>query len=72
MGSPQRMQIPAKIIDTYDQGLLLTNVHSFYPKPIQPRKLYQFLSIILLEVKKIPTELLCGLGDVCWEAESTK
>ena len=27
---------------------------------------------ILLEVKKIPTELLCGLGDVYWEAESTK
>ena len=27
---------------------------------------------LLLEVKKIPTELLCGLGDVYWEAESTK
>ena len=27
---------------------------------------------VLLEVKKIPTELLCGLGDVYWEAESNK
>ena len=27
---------------------------------------------VLLEVKKIPTELLCGLGDVYWEAESIK
>ena len=30
------------------------------------------IEIILLEVKKIPTELLCGLGDVYWEAESSK
>ena len=28
--------------------------------------------LLLLEVKKIPTELLCGLGDVYWEAESRK
>ena len=27
---------------------------------------------VLLEVKKIPTELLCGLGDVYWVADSTK
>ena len=29
-------------------------------------------AVVLLEVKKIPTELLCGLGDVYWEAESSK